>query len=287
MKYHILIAIYINLLSCSFNETQKQVDKSDVQIIDTIPFRYNQDEHKAIFLDIILGNNDTITALFDTGVYGVRIPNSLKEKYFLQKDSFIIKIGALEKIFTGRTRSTALISLKKVLGKDGIILGWDFFNDKIIEISYSNKSMRILESIKYLKGYDKVKFTISRDNNLIIPITIYMQNYKFRLNAVIDTGFNGVFISSSEFMKNINTSGVDQLSAVYSGKTNFKTYILPIDSLLVGDIRKSNVNIAVSNINMMNLNKEKEGLLGNEFLENFSVIFDFMNYNLYLKPVKD
>ena len=158
---------------------------------------------------------------------------------------------------------------------DGII-GENLMASVIWKIDYSEKKITITDDLVNFELNDyliKTPFLTDDQKTPLLPIKIKNNLINFKL----DTGSTGRIsvnrdIISIKDFKKINMRGIQSISAF--GKTEIAdNYYFKIDSIEIGDSIFEN-NIFISS---------EKNLIGNKFLENFSLIIDWKENYIYLK----
>jgi predicted aspartyl protease len=100
---------------------------------------------------------------------------------------------------------------------------------------------------------------------------------------MIDTGFNGFVTLSAKHVEGLE---IDTTNAFY-GKSTVSGGFHPGFSILADTIKIGNLFTANQDmrIEFDNVISSEIALLGTETLENFSVILDLINFDLYLKKI--
>ena len=300
MKYIKLtpfILFLFALFACSSNSSKQVVSEENDSIPEgAIRFEYDFKLKKAILIPGTL--NDTIPLRFwlETGSGSVVFSDSLTlesedkieaGKYNTKVNKpMTIKIG--EWIQTYGDGIDAYYLDKKHfafdwLGSDIAFIPWDFFDKKIMEISFTKQYIRELTSTKDLIGYDSIKILV--ENNLLgIPTTVMVQGKTIKENVTFDTGFNGAVSFDNSSVSKYNISS----DSAYFGKSHGtsglnKGVSFSADTIMVGS------NFVTKDFPVgFSLEKQRKypfsGLIGNKFLDNFDIVLDLKNYYLYLKP---
>ena len=103
-------------------------------------------------------------------------------------------------------------------------------------------------------------------------------------DALIDTGFNVAFVV---YEKDI--PGIDFPPRKELPKEDFRIRLdrkILADTIKAAGVFTTDMDIHIATPNPKRIGKmEYPNLLGNEFFSHFSVVFDFKNQNLYLKPL--
>lgn len=289
-----MAVIFLSIWSCNNNQTSRAVNRQtpvspDFIYSDTISIEYR---HNSIYLEGIVKDTLAVGIMFDTGAYGLIASNNMREK-FEGCDSLTLQIGNQTHTYNKvkYIDSDTFKGIKRQTGKDGILLGWDFFKDKCVEISYNNQYLRVFDSLPCWDSYDRIKLSLN-NNYLITPVRVNIQNKSFLLDLILDTGLNESLVTHQGA-----TPGLDYSDSPKGGRGKmFNNHINRINSLIadtirVGDTYMTNTHIGFLEKDIFKTGDGKgqlyNGLLGNGFLENFSVIIDFKNEYLYLKPISN
>lgn len=281
------------LISCSCNGSKNYVPKqepiaalrSDTIPDGAIPFHYFNDTIKAILIDAVLNGKDTITMVWDTGAGSTYIPLAYRDS-LKGKDSISLKLGGQTIIY----REKYIFSdLKPLENEESVILGnWDLFRDKIVQISYDQKYIRVLDSTDGLEEYERISYKHdARTGHLYIPISLCVQGKVFHIeDALLDTGFSGTLVVYEKDIPEINIPPRKDFP-------KSKNYWISLDRKILADSIKTagtystDIDIYIATPNPGKVGKRRfPNLLGLGFFERFSVVFDFKNHNLYLKPLQ-
>lgn len=250
-----------------------------------------------IILDGALNDSIQIKALFDTGAWGIAVPAKYKtseepkSNVWPPKDREHLRIGNWEQDMIA-TYTTGEGQFLQWFKGECVLLGWDFFDRKILEISYKKQYIRILEQsdLHTLSGYDCVSFR-ERGKRLLIPVTMIVQGKKIEGDCWIDTGLNGTLFLTHNIpaLYNLDVSksrsgrakGLEQKSSTLN--------ILQSDTIRIGNNHIAGREVLFTD-EAWSVFKENDmyiGLIGNQFFYGFSVIFDFEKKKLYLKPEEE
>lgn len=192
---------------------------------------------------------------------------------------------------TYRPRYVPLMDLRSIVGEkaDGII-GPAFLRPYFTEIDFDNQQLTLHNDPAVLAGFDSIKLEV-RNNRYYLPATIEAADgLTVRGNLQFDLGNSGTVILTSP------TALEHDLASKISKKMKFfndsggaggriEGYQFRANSLTIGRTRLAAPCIEWSTDTGGALAKsEHAGLLGNEILERFRVIFDLKNAVLYLQP---
>jgi hypothetical protein len=249
-----------------------------------IPFEYGRT--KKIILKGVLNDSIPLNVTFDTGGGScINLSDSLKGKFGLNKAGAIgkLQIGKNTKNFpvyfnTGKETS-------KILGSNGAIINWKYFEGKILKISFRHKYIQVYDNELQKSGYVSIPMRINNDRFIMIPLQVQLQGKVIKEDFWFDTGYNGPVylekVNINKYMVKIDES--DHSSGItHSGNIDFidiKTDSIGIINCFIPSLMLSFGNIFENKSNI-------SGIVGNGFFENFDIILDLKNFVLYLKPVE-
>ena len=246
---------------------------------DTIPMQYRPGypNFRMLILDGIVNDSLPFKVFFNTYIEGSSFSISDSLKNFFVSDSAFVQIGRFKKqlrINYLRSDRMNFFNLDAFSGKNSFMVGWQFFENQIIEFDFQNQRIFVYEELPDITEYSKIKIELSQSSKLIIPVHVVVEGKTLEDSVVIDTGYNGyVSLSSKHFEKQVIYATHSNL-----GKSTTCT-IISADTIKIGDLYVTNQN---KDMDILYCNRSL-GLLGTKTMENFSVILDLINYDLYLK----
>lgn len=251
---------------------------------EIIPFEYD-DFKRGIILDAIVNDTLLLKAFFDTGAFGVAMSGVFSQSGN-KTDTltpFKLQIGS----WIYEESNTGYINNKYMFDFHGcdLIFGRVFFIDKIIEISFEHHYIRELENTENLGLYDKMPFRLHKGWLPVVKGKACIKGKTIEDEFIIDTGYNGTINISSSLIKKhkISTNDGYEFESVGITKNN-KTVRSDADTIQIG------CNYITNTIAFLENEKQTRypvgGLIGNKFFENFSVVLDFKDNYLYLKPIE-
>jgi len=262
----ILLCLTACIVSCGNSGKQNQAT--------TIPFKYNNEFLKLIIFSGTLNDSIPMYIMFDTGSSKKEIilSDSLAE---LLDTTVCLQIGTYKD-------SLPVFVLDRSNFKRFVfnaILGWQFFEDKIIEISYQDKYIRELDTIPDSSDFFSIKMEMLQNNMFAVPIKVYVQGECIEDNLLIDTGNNGYISLGKYFVDKykIDLSNAQRLFSISPG--GITNYSISVDSVVLGKFTLPNVSV-----NFITSGNPRARMIGNKILEHFTVILDLRNFYLYLKP---
>ena len=254
---------------------------------DTIPMQYSNERPRYCLpiLNGIVNDSLNFDVFFDTGSAGNHfcIPESFKNLF--DSDSAYVQIGKLKKQMGIKYWGSNQSGIIGILGNNTIMVGWQFFENKIIEFDFQNQHILVYNELPKITEYSKTKITKTTlpYSKLQISAQVFIQGKAIKSDSlVIDTGLNEYVVLSS---KHIEEQRIDTTKAFYNittvsgGRRHF--FSIPADTIKIGDLFTANQNLQIAFHDYTG----DVGLLGTRTLENFSMILDLIIYDLYLKKI--
>ncbi len=238
-----------------------------------------------VILDGVLNDSIPIKALLDIGAWGIAVPSQVNDD---NRESATFEIDGLKK----RMHTTSMSENSQFLNWYGghcVLLGWDFFDRRILEISYKDKYIRLLkqaelDSIK--TGYDSIPFQ-NRGRRLVVDGKVDVGGKIIEGNFWLDTGLNGLLFLTDNIITQygLTPDKTKTGRAKNMGSSLTEINMLKADLICIGRscLADRDVLFTRSEWFVFKENDIYIGLLGNQFFKNFSVIFDFRKNVLYLK----
>jgi hypothetical protein len=307
-KLFVLSIIILPLIACT-NSPHKLND--DVATVDTfiippnaipiIPYEYM----------VVQGNVDSVQGSFliDTGVGEFCLDSIFQYSNHFKKynyhnssisgvgnssqkitevnDSVSLSIGHI----TYRTSHISVINMKPIGGDllDGLV-GTDFFAKRVLEINYAKGYIQIYKDIDSVNISGYTVIAMKHNYWYCVPLTIKINNsVTIKGDFILDTGSPASTLSSSVAQKNNLDKKIKRKVRYYTAYGGVggesSGYDFMADSLQISDYCLKNAILSFSADTSGLLADDKYmGIIGNDILGHFNIIFDFKNNNLYLKP---
>lgn len=182
---------------------------------------------------------------------------------------------------------TILLDLKKIFGKniDGII-GIKSFENKNHKLDYISEKLVFLDTFV---GYDKIEAEFV-DNRIYVPLKINLMNgEKIEGKFMLDTGSGNTVLNSDNYKINGIYNYKNKAKYFYSGGVGgeSKGVSLFVKDIMIGNFNVKNMIVDISTDSAGALSdKSYKGLLGNNLLDDFDVIFNFERKSMWIKPNK-
>lgn len=257
--------------------------------IDSVYANFDRNMKRVFICEAVIEDSIDTKIFFDTGTYGLIVSDSLKiwDKTTNPKK---IKIGNnyksyLSYPFGNLDEMPTRNPVFSLLGV-GAVVGWDFFEGKIIELSYKHQYIKLLESVEDLTNLGYKCIPMKRSRNVWgVPSEVVINGKKFNVDLMIDTGNTGALVFNYDMIdkfqidsKNMSDKSVGASVDSKQRKTTKAESICILSSDKITD-----VNIAFRSTDRRS---PFDGILGNVYFQNFSVILDFQNGDLYLKKIE-
>ena len=306
--YKLAIAIILIFSACNSIDgykKDKEINNGGTIPEGAIPIIYNNYLHVIVSVDSIQGSFLIDTAADILLLDSIFVSkNNLTYKNFhyrkiwgigesyqiipIIKDTVCFNIG--NKKF--QSSFVPIIEMKPIGGDyvDGLI-GTDFFQNKYLEINYTGKYINVFNSVDsaYLEGYNSIKMG-RIDHFYTVPAVLKVNDsVTIEGSFALDTGMPLSTITSSFAEKYDLINNVNRKVRYYAkyGGVGGETagYDFIIDTLEILNLNLESVNMSFST-DMFGLlaNDSYIGILGNNVLDRFDVLFDFKNDILYYRP---
>ncbi len=172
------------------------------------------------------------------------------------------------------------------------IIGYNFFKDNIVKIDYDKKRLYVFQNQdrshrRIQKKYSKIPITIER-NKPYVTAEVTAENTEEQVKLLVDNGNSDAvwLFETSPAGANLRTKMIkDYLGKGFSGDIFGKR--TRIKSFELGDFKFDLPLIAIPNsesIKSATMVKDRSGSIGSETLRRFTVVFDYPNSAIYLKP---
>ena len=327
MKYLLTFLLFVIITGCSNHASKNDISSTmrfgtSVAILpkDAYPFQF---DGRHIIIQAKMNDSVAISLLLDTGVQGPFLDSTfiaenrdrlgIKTKPFdgfapspsgllkiTQKITGTIKLNVFSVNDTVRGTWMIADNIRSSLGADAIFPANLLFKDKIVLIDLKNQYLRILsqDSLNNMKRHF-VSFPLNGNQFSYFTISSKIWIDKLAGHPVnmagemqIDLGAPGFLYLfkcqkyvSAVLPPDIKTHKIKTL-AFNMKDTVFREAIIA-DQLRLSDawsFRNAKITLIDQFINQ---DPAQIGLLGNDFLRKFIVIFDYMNKQLYLRPGPD
>jgi|GEM_PF-1288685 len=268
-------------LACQGQKEKNSVNTPEMGIAngEVIPFDYDEKMLKLIIFEGLINDSITMRVMYDTGVPSDTIIMSEKWKEDLGT-SVHLQIGSIAETI-GIAYKSKDLPMYEQLGHDLAIIGNPFFKGRIIEISFEDKHIRIVEDMEDLEGYTQLE-TKELNGFYFIPVRVFIGDKTIDESAIVDTGYNG-YINFDYYTG--EKYGIQPDETVYHGGSLTSqgitdSFSMAADSIQIADFSIPDIRAAF----LKSQSARGSALLGTGVLEHFSVVLDLKDKQFYIKP---
>ncbi len=309
IKGYLIVAMVLLAAACA-NSTAKNQQTEEKQPIPegAVEMKYNRHAYFKVML------RDSIPArmIFDTGSNNLLIDSTFYASTFGEgknlRRAMLGGAGNGHELTTldasgwsysvseeSHTEQMAIImNLRKILGDgaDGLF-GLPFMRGKRVEFNYAGGYMRFLAADEKI-GEDFIAIQCKRLDNIeriIIPLSVtFSDGYTLNGNFLMDTGMPDELSLNSATANRLKAEGhlanARRMKFEVGGIGGSRTdNYLTTKQIGIGGKSINNIRITYSENEKGSLADSRyDGLVGNALFARFDVIFDFVNWVIYLRP---
>lgn len=309
IKSYLIVAMVLLAAACA-NSTAKNEHTAEKQPIPAgaVEMQYN----KHLYFQVMLRDSIPARMIFDTGSSNLIIDSTFYASNFGKNNNLRkamlggagdgYELTTLDASGWGysvgkesHTEQMAIVmNLRKILGDgaDGLF-GTPFMQGKRVEFNYAGGYMRFLTADEKI-GEDFTAIQCKRLDNIeriIIPLSItFSDGYTLGGNFLMDTGMPDELSLNSATANRLKAEGhlTDARRMRYEvggiGGSRVDNYLLA-KQISIGGKSINDIRISYSENEQGALADSRyEGLIGNALFARFDVIFDFVNWVIYLRP---
>ncbi len=278
--------------------------------IASLPFELVGDY---IIVKASINNNPPLSFILDTGVRRTIITelsenDSISFEYVERREmlglgygkSLFAFVSNNNQIQVGRLKMPSrtvyvlesdVLNLSRQTGtKVNGLLGFDFFENHVVQIDYTTRRIRFYESDMFVapKKYTPVPLDIINQKIFVDLLISDANNYCRKSKVLIDTGarLNAWFQTFTEDALSVPDKNIyGRLGEGFSGEISGKLSRFP--KLCLGNFCFKNTTIAFPDsiaISGILLDGDRDGTVGSSLLRRFNLYFDVKRSILYLKP---
>ena len=269
----------------------------------SLPFSYNENERQILF-NVKINNSIDAVFSYDTGADGNIVDslffvsnnihsNKIAEQKITGVGEGISSVKSIHDTLTYRfgnieikSTKNIIYDLKSISGKsDDGILGIESFRALLHKIDYQKRKITINPSLNGFKSLS-IKY---KNKKIYIPSYVELSNgNSVQGEFLVDTGAANSSLNSwiynEEQFKDVKKTKFFSYRGIGNKKTG---YVLKVSKLAISKDTISNHLMAIS-LNQSGFLAKTDvcGILGNDVLSKFSIIYDIPNLKIWYKPVK-
>lgn len=187
-----------------------------------------------------------------------------------------------------------VLNLRKILGNnvDGLF-GMEFVRGRKVEFNYADEYIRFLSNEEQPdSSYTCIdcKWLDDGTSRILLPATLQLDATTSREGLfLVDLGSSGTLSINSSSVAKMGLQGnsnAQKMIYTVGGIGGSRTdYIFKLAGIELGGLSVGNIRADYSGNSSGSLaDKRYDGLIGNELLERFDVVFDFAECKIYLRP---
>lgn len=273
------------------------------EAIAIIPFDYIRNQ---IVLSVYIGDNGPFNMLLDTGVDPSVVDFATAKELKLPidtlqsgnaegrgNDKVVVFPTTIEDLNINSksygTVEALTLDLKKLetpLGKKlHGVLGYSFLKDKIIRINYGDRILQLIDSKQHLEEIISENAFVTEfinDGDDMIPI---LNNFKMNGEHFIASLDTGSSLNIQVYLHHLEKFGITldttKNSEIIGAQGKKEIYSSSVNNVSIDKFRFENEQVSISTIK--NEAQLRMGNIGNNFLDNFIVSFDYLNRRVILE----
>ena len=311
-KFYLIVAVVLLAAACG-NTTAKNGQPEEKQSIPegAIEMEYN----RHLYFKVMLRDSIPAQMIFDTGSSNLLIDSTFYASAFGEsknlRRAMLGGAGNGHELTTldasgwsysvgeqSQTEQMAIVTnLRKILGDgaDGLF-GLPFMRGKRVEFNYAGGYVRFLSADEVI-GDDFTAIQCKKLDNIeriIIPLSVtFSDGYTLDGNFLMDTGMPDELSLNSATANRLKAEGhlanARRMKFEVGGIGGSRTdNYLTTKQITIGGKSINNIRITYSENEKGSLADSRyDGLVGNALFARFDVIFDFVNWVIYLRPNKN
>jgi predicted aspartyl protease len=259
-----------------------------------IPFELGKDHR--IYAEGTINHSRPLRFLVDTGADGMAVSLATRDLAGMKIDDQSENTGADGTTWVDYSTSNrvALGGVSRTFGAAVIdyqnrpfdaVLGWKFFEGRVVEIDYDRKTLFVHGSLPSTVGYTRMN-TRWIENTPAIEVILQTEGPRLQAWLSLDTGSNGTIdlsyaYSSRHDLKDVLTQKIG--TSQFSGSAGRK-----IRSV---DVRAPSVEIQGLRLDQPKVSftidedgSSGDGTIGSEILREFNILLDTKTGDVYLRP---
>lgn len=309
IKSYLIVAMVLLATACA-NSTAKNQQTEEKQPIPegAVEMKYNNH----LYFKVMLRDSIQARMIFDTGSSNLLIDSTFYASTFGESNNLrkamLGGAGDGYELTTfdasswgysvgkeSHTEQMAIVmNLRKILGNgvDGLF-GTPFMQGKRVEFNYAGEYMRFLAADEKI-GEDFTAIQCKKLDNIeriIIPLSVtFSDGYTLGGNFLMDTGMPDELSLNSATANRLKAEGhlanARRMKFEVGGIGGSRTdNYLNVKQITIGGKSINDIRITYSDNEQGSLADSRyDGLVGNALFARFDVIFDFVNWVIYLRP---
>ncbi len=262
--------------------------------VTDIPFEQGKDHR--IYVEGTINGSRPLRFLVDTGASAVAVARRIQQDARLVIDDRSENTGSDGVTFLDySTHNVVQVGpVRRPMGAVVVdyqgrpfdaVLGWTFFQGKVLEIDYDRSLLRVHDALPDLTGYTQAHVRWI-DNTPAVQVTLGNGSDVFAPWLALDTGSNGSIDLTYAFgaRHHLQQAFPERLgTSQFSGSAGRKIRAVDVRVPVVA-ISALPLNGAKASITIDDDGSSGDGTLGSETLQQFTIMLDTRSGAIYLRP---
>lgn len=308
---YLVVAVFAVMISACSNATQnkQQTEEKPGLPADAILIKYQ----RHLYCDVMLRDSIPARMIFDTGCTNLLLDSTFYADKFgdsgnLRRAMLSGAGGGMELANidasgwwynvgseTNTEDVATVLNLRKIVG-DGVdgMFGMIFMQGKRVELNYADNYMRFLPIDEKIDD-DFIRIQCNWLDNtkmrILLPLSIALSDgYVFEGNYLVDTGMPGTLMLNNTTANTLKaqqhlSDARKEINAIGGIGGSSEEYLFNVSQITIGGYTIKDVQASWSGNKQGALaDMGYDGLVGNELLDRFDVICDFVDCAIYLRP---
>lgn len=262
--------------------------------VTEIPFEQGKDHR--IYVEGTINGSRPLRFLVDTGASAMAVARHIQQDAKLVIDDQSENTGSdgVSLLDYSTHNSVQIGGVQRAMGAVVIdykgrpfdaVLGWTFFQGKILEIDYDHSLLRLHDELPDLAGYVQAKVRWI-DNTPAIQVALGNGRDTFAPWLALDTGSNGSIdltyafglshMLQEAFPERLGTS---QFSGSAGRKIRAVDVRVPVVAISALQLKGAKVSVTIDDDD-----SSGDGTLGSEALQQFNILLDTRSGSIHLRP---
>lgn len=267
---------------------------------DSIPFELGTASR--IYVKCSVNGSRPLLFLFDTGATTMVINSNSLKGIPMKFSGTIVNHGATGSNEVRRSAENQFSIGKKTLAKvpfiaipyapdlwDGVLGLW-FIQQQVTEVNYTDRKIYLYPHGTYTPPPEAIRLKVEYVMGIpVVPVQATVNGKSYLLRLSVDTGSDRVLDLNTPFVKKHHLLGSQtpfSVSRISSSDSNTGTLEnVMFDCIQLGPFKLPRIPGAFSTVTSgVQSSPDMDGVMGNNLLKRFNLVYDFKNESIYLIP---
>ncbi len=268
---------------------------------ESIPFELEK-EHSRIYVPVSVNGSKPLRFLFDTGATNMVISTNSLKGVNINFNATSSNRGATGENTVKLSKNNSVVIGSKTYGGadflgieyrpdqwDGVLGLW-WIKQQVTEVNYSDRKIYLYKNGAYTPPDNAIKLPITYVLGIpAVPVEVTVNGITHRIKMFVDTGSDRIADLNSPFVAQHKLAGTQKpwfvCEITSSDGNKGSIHHVFFDKLKLGDIVLPKVPGGFSMVTSgVQSCAEVEGVMGNNLLKRFNLVYDFQKGFIYLIP---